>query len=90
MTARFQSLQTFMADNKEEFEEIIVMEVTTMDSTVVQSHPKLLSDDKSDSGEWNQPQTKSVQKPSDVIYQVQDSLEENIQDFSEGTPPPNK
>ena len=61
-----------------------------MKSTVKQSHPNLVSDDESDSGECNQIQTKSVKKTSEVIHQVQEIIEENIQYFDEIIPPPNK
>ena len=55
-----------------------------------QSHPKLVSDDESDSGELNKLQTKSVQKPLEGIDQVRYSIKEDIQDFAEGVSTPNK
>ena len=51
------------------------MNETTMDSAVEQSHTKLVFDDLSDSGEWNNLQNESVQKLLERIDQVQDSIE---------------
>ena len=61
-----------------------------MESTVEQSRSNLVLDDELDSVEWNQLQTGSVKKPSKGIDQVQDSLEGNIQYFSDVMPSPNK
>ena len=61
-----------------------------MESTVEQSRSNLVLDDELYSVEWNQLQTRSVKKPSKWIDQVQDSLEGNIQYFSDVMPSPNK
>ena len=78
-----------MAEHKEYGEEALAMEWTSTRSTVEQSSPNSGPDDELESGEWNQLQTGYVQKPSEVIDQVQYSLEKNIQEFSEGMPPTN-
>ena len=55
-----------------------------------QSRSNLVLNDELDSVEWNQLQTGSVKKPSKGIDQVQDSIEGNIQYFSDVIPLPNK
>ena len=57
---------------------------------MVQSYPNSVWVDESESGKWNQLRTKSVQKPSEGIDKVEDIIEDIIQDFDEGIPPPNK
>ena len=78
-----------MADHEEEVKEVLAMGGTKMESTVEKSHPNLVADYELDSREWNQLQTEYLEKPSGVIDQVQDILEENIQGFSEYMPPRN-
>ena len=78
-----------MADHEEEVKEVLAMGGTKMESTVEKSHPNLVADYESESREWNQLQTEYFEKPSWVIDQVQDILEDNIQVFSEYMPPQN-
>ena len=78
-----------MAEHEEEVKEVLAMGGTKMESTVEKSHPNLVADYESESREWNQLQTEYLEKPSGVIDQVQDIIEENIQGFSEYMPPRN-
>ena len=78
-----------MAEHEEDAEEVLAMDVTAINSTVEQSRTYLVLGEKSDSGEYNQLQTESVQKTLEGIDQFKDSIEDNIQDFSEGMPPSN-
>ena len=60
-----------------------------MESTV-DSNSNLGLDNVFEQGECNELKPKYVQKHLEGIDKVQDSLEENIQDFSDSMPPPNK